>query len=206
MWDKHSKRNKLTYRENCVHFKSCLIYILFPQQKVICSLGVWVAEQDGVLLCFTVGKHIAIWLQMRVKGSSYWNIRWLTNWQPGLKMLSPLATSESQFLALSRQGDKQDWESMYIPICRCHSFWPTTFITLIQDLLLTSFYYYYLQKGRGLREKLMELETFRDIVCQQIDTLQSYFDACAGTGANHKSQHADNRDHDIFGSNDGCKS
>lgn len=28
------------------------------------------------------------------------------------------------------------------------------------------------KKGRGLREKLMELETFRDIVCQQIDTLQ----------------------------------
>lgn len=80
------------------------------------------------------------------------------------------------------------------------------FITLIQDLVLTSFFYYYLQKGRGLREKLMELETFRDIVCQQIDTLQSYFDACAGTGANHKSQHADNHDHDIFGSNDGCKS
>ncbi|XP_073242130.1 ceramide transfer protein-like isoform X2 [Porites lutea] len=59
------------------------------------------------------------------------------------------------------------------------------------------------KKGRGLREKLMELETFRDIVCQQIDTLQSYFDACAGTGANHKSQHADNHDNDIFGSNDG---
>lgn len=69
-----------------------------------------------------------------------------------------------------------------------------------------SFMYYYLQKGRSLREKLMELETFRDIVCQQIDTLQSYFDACAGTGANHRSQHTDNHDQDIFGSNDGCKS
>lgn len=52
----------------------------------------------------------------------------------------------------------------------------------------------------------MELETFRDIVCQQIDTLQSYFDACAGTGANHRSQHTDNHDQDIFGSNDGCRS
>ena len=53
----------------------------------------------------------------------------------------------------------------------------------------------------------MELETFRDIVCQQIDTLQSYFDACAGAGANHKqSPQADGHDHDVFGSNDGCKS
>lgn len=33
--------------------------------------------------------------------------------------------------------------------------------------------------GRGLREKLAEMETFRDILCRQTDTLQSYFDACA---------------------------
>ncbi|XP_078356189.1 ceramide transfer protein-like [Oculina patagonica] len=60
------------------------------------------------------------------------------------------------------------------------------------------------KKGRGLREKLMELETFRDIVCQQIDTLQSYFDACAGAGGNHKqTPHVDGHDPDIFGSNDG---
>ncbi|PFX23451.1 Collagen type IV alpha-3-binding protein [Stylophora pistillata] len=60
------------------------------------------------------------------------------------------------------------------------------------------------KKGRGLREKLMELETFRDIVCQQIDTLQSYFDACAGAGGNHKQvPHMDVNDHDLFGSNDG---
>uniref|UniRef100_T1IZW2 Ceramide transfer protein n=1 Tax=Strigamia maritima TaxID=126957 RepID=T1IZW2_STRMM len=35
------------------------------------------------------------------------------------------------------------------------------------------------KKGRGLREKLAEMETFRDILCRQTDTLQSYFDACA---------------------------
>ena len=35
------------------------------------------------------------------------------------------------------------------------------------------------QRGRGLKEKLAEMETFRDILCRQIDTLQSYFDSCA---------------------------
>ncbi|XP_063226117.1 ceramide transfer protein [Bacillus rossius redtenbacheri] len=35
------------------------------------------------------------------------------------------------------------------------------------------------KKGRGLREKLAEMETFRDILCRQIETLQSYFDACS---------------------------
>jgi len=34
-------------------------------------------------------------------------------------------------------------------------------------------------KSLGLTEKLSECETFKDILCQQIDTLQSYFDACA---------------------------
>jgi len=34
-------------------------------------------------------------------------------------------------------------------------------------------------KGLGLDEKLAECETFKDILCQQIDMLQSYFDACA---------------------------
>ncbi len=33
--------------------------------------------------------------------------------------------------------------------------------------------------GRGLSEKLAEMETFRDILCRQIDTLQSYFDSCS---------------------------
>ncbi|KAK3097494.1 hypothetical protein FSP39_010154 [Pinctada imbricata] len=35
------------------------------------------------------------------------------------------------------------------------------------------------KRGRGLREKLAEMETFREILCRQIDTLQSYFDSCA---------------------------
>ncbi|KAM9841367.1 ceramide transfer protein-like isoform 4-T4 [Aulostomus maculatus] len=35
------------------------------------------------------------------------------------------------------------------------------------------------KKGHSLREKLAEMETFRDILCRQVDTLQRYFDACA---------------------------
>lgn len=35
------------------------------------------------------------------------------------------------------------------------------------------------QKGHSLREKLAEMETFRDILCRQVDTLQKYFDSCA---------------------------
>uniref|UniRef100_A0A915IAP1 Collagen type IV alpha-3-binding protein n=1 Tax=Romanomermis culicivorax TaxID=13658 RepID=A0A915IAP1_ROMCU len=35
------------------------------------------------------------------------------------------------------------------------------------------------KKSKSLKEKLAELETFRDIVCKQIETLQSYFDSCA---------------------------
>ena len=42
--------------------------------------------------------------------------------------------------------------------------------------------------GAGLREKLSELETFRDIVCRQIDTLQGYFDSCADTANIGKSR------------------
>ncbi|CAK6954628.1 ceramide transfer protein-like isoform X6 [Scomber scombrus] len=34
-------------------------------------------------------------------------------------------------------------------------------------------------KGHSLREKLAEMETFRDILCRQVDTLQKYFDNCA---------------------------
>ncbi|XP_026787160.3 ceramide transfer protein isoform X2 [Pangasianodon hypophthalmus] len=35
------------------------------------------------------------------------------------------------------------------------------------------------KKGNSLREKLAEMETFRDILCRQVDTLQCYFDNCA---------------------------
>lgn len=35
------------------------------------------------------------------------------------------------------------------------------------------------KKGHSLREKLAEMETFRDILCRQVDTLQKYFDSCA---------------------------
>ncbi|XP_076145158.1 ceramide transfer protein isoform X4 [Alosa pseudoharengus] len=34
-------------------------------------------------------------------------------------------------------------------------------------------------RGHSLREKLAEMETFRDILCRQVDTLQRYFDNCA---------------------------
>ncbi|XP_075934284.1 ceramide transfer protein-like isoform X4 [Anarhichas minor] len=34
-------------------------------------------------------------------------------------------------------------------------------------------------KGHSLREKLAEMETFRGILCRQVDTLQKYFDGCS---------------------------
>lgn len=43
-----------------------------------------------------------------------------------------------------------------------------------------------IQKGRGLREKLAELETFRDIVCRQIDNLQAHFDSCSSAAASEE--------------------
>lgn len=36
---------------------------------------------------------------------------------------------------------------------------------------------------RGLKEKLAEIETFKDILVQQVDTLQKYFDECADANA-----------------------
>lgn len=39
------------------------------------------------------------------------------------------------------------------------------------------------RKGRGLREKLAEMETYRDILIRQVDTLQGFFDACATAAA-----------------------
>lgn len=35
------------------------------------------------------------------------------------------------------------------------------------------------KRGLGLNEKLAEMETFKDILCRQVETLQTYFDACA---------------------------
>lgn len=42
------------------------------------------------------------------------------------------------------------------------------------------------RKGRGLREKISEMETYRDILVRQIDTLQGFFDACAASAASIK--------------------
>ena len=52
------------------------------------------------------------------------------------------------------------------------------------------------RKAHGLKEKLAELETFKDILDKQVDTLQGYFNECA----NH-AQPKDIRDH-LIGSND----
>lgn len=38
---------------------------------------------------------------------------------------------------------------------------------------------------RGLKEKLAEIDTFRDILIKQIDTLQKYFDNCAENAKNN---------------------
>lgn len=37
------------------------------------------------------------------------------------------------------------------------------------------------KRGRGLKEKLAEMDTFKDILCKQVETLQTYFDACANS-------------------------
>ncbi|XP_066583881.1 ceramide transfer protein [Prorops nasuta] len=41
---------------------------------------------------------------------------------------------------------------------------------------------------RGLKEKLAEIETFRDILVKQVDTLQKYFDNCAENARNVKKE------------------
>ena len=48
---------------------------------------------------------------------------------------------------------------------------------------------------RGLTEKLAEMETFRDILCRQIETLQSYFDACSDVAQNHMQSSPSHRKH-----------
>lgn len=35
-----------------------------------------------------------------------------------------------------------------------------------------------------LKEKLAEMETYKDILCNQMKTLQGYFDTCAETAHN----------------------
>merc|ERR1719219_197707 len=41
-------------------------------------------------------------------------------------------------------------------------------------------------RHQALGEKLSECETFRDILCRQIDTLQSYFDVCSSSAENRE--------------------
>lgn len=36
-----------------------------------------------------------------------------------------------------------------------------------------------LKVGQDLTSKVMELETYRDILCRQVDLLQAYFDSLA---------------------------
>lgn len=42
------------------------------------------------------------------------------------------------------------------------------------------------RKGHGLREKLSEMETYRDILVRQVETLQGYFDTCNSAMASVK--------------------
>ncbi|XP_076854200.1 ceramide transfer protein isoform X6 [Brachyhypopomus gauderio] len=53
------------------------------------------------------------------------------------------------------------------------------------------------RKGDSLQEKLAEMETFRDILCRQVDTLQMYFDSCAG-GDNRDEFHIEKADDEDF--------
>ncbi|PSN49326.1 Collagen type IV alpha-3-binding protein [Blattella germanica] len=50
-------------------------------------------------------------------------------------------------------------------------------ISLTSNTLSTASTSSFKKGGRGLKEKLAEMETFRDILCRQIETLQGYFDA-----------------------------
>jgi len=49
----------------------------------------------------------------------------------------------------------------------------------VQPITINLYFCFVLQRGRGLREKLAEMDTFKDILCHQVDSLQNYFDACA---------------------------
>ena len=48
----------------------------------------------------------------------------------------------------------------------------------------------------------MEMETFRDILCRQVDTLQSYFDSCADMVYN-STIHDDQEHDDMFDDDQG---
>lgn len=48
----------------------------------------------------------------------------------------------------------------------------------------------------------MEMETFRDILCRQVDTLQSYFDSCADM-VYSSTIHDDNEHDDMFDDDQG---
>ncbi|XP_055087615.1 ceramide transfer protein-like isoform X2 [Periophthalmus magnuspinnatus] len=52
------------------------------------------------------------------------------------------------------------------------------------------------KKGHSLREKLAEMETFRDILCRQVDTLQKYFDSCADAVSKDELERDKNDDDD----------
>lgn len=40
------------------------------------------------------------------------------------------------------------------------------------------------KRALGLKEKLDEMDTFKEILCRQVETLQTYFDACANSTTN----------------------
>ncbi|XP_069997920.1 ceramide transfer protein [Penaeus vannamei] len=46
------------------------------------------------------------------------------------------------------------------------------------------------KRSKGLKEKLAEIDTYRDILIRQMETLQSYFDACAETYKDIKNNEA----------------
>lgn len=66
---------------------------------------------------------------------------------------------------IASQFAEENWQAL---------FWLTASLFSSLALLVLS-----AQKGHRLREKLAEMETFRDILCRQVDTLQKYFDSCA---------------------------
>ncbi|XP_026862053.2 ceramide transfer protein isoform X2 [Electrophorus electricus] len=58
------------------------------------------------------------------------------------------------------------------------------------------------RKGHSLQEKVAEMETFRDILCRQVDTLQTYFDSCVS--GHHREELQKDKDGDYL-LDDSCK-